>query len=456
MAHPRPNHKWEKTNTPGIYRRDDGKKYKVVYRDADGEQRTKTFDRKTDAGDFLATTKASILQGSYIDPRLGRSRLETRAYEWLTGKQRKPKTLAQYESSLRVHVLPVFGKRRIATISTAQVQQWVAGMLSGEACGPECKKTKHGAHTVRKAVQVLHAVLEREVHVARSIVRNPAERIELPPLPRRRRKEILPSHIGHLAWAITPQYRLLMLIMGYLGLRRAECAGLHVDHVDFEGRRLFVADTISEVSSPYLRTRTDIPGKLGGNLYATDTKNHIASYIPLPQFIVDELRRHIELYVKADGMIFTGIEGGPLRSNIYSRDFKAALESCGLDATITFHDLRSAASSIARSSSFGRAGGKLVQELLMRHQSPSLTDDYTHVFGRDVDTVMRNLDETYGAAEREIAEGTVTSLLPAAPESASSGEPTEGDDPADQQELKWGRQGSNLRPTDYESAALTN
>ncbi|MDC1388483.1 hypothetical protein N8342_01455, partial [Acidimicrobiales bacterium] len=51
-----------------------GKKagWRALYRDNDGKQRSKSFDRKADAAKFLSTVEADQLRGTYVDPRAGK------------------------------------------------------------------------------------------------------------------------------------------------------------------------------------------------------------------------------------------------------------------------------------------------------------------------------------------------------------------------------------------------
>jgi hypothetical protein len=53
-------------------RRDRGNRWEVRYRDPEGKQRARLFDRRVDAERFLTGTEHSKLTGSYVDPALGR------------------------------------------------------------------------------------------------------------------------------------------------------------------------------------------------------------------------------------------------------------------------------------------------------------------------------------------------------------------------------------------------
>ena len=48
-------------------------RWQVRYREADGRERSKTFNRKPDAQRFAATVTADIARGEYLDPTAGKT-----------------------------------------------------------------------------------------------------------------------------------------------------------------------------------------------------------------------------------------------------------------------------------------------------------------------------------------------------------------------------------------------
>jgi hypothetical protein len=55
-------------------------KWRARYRQPDGKERSKTFDRKIDAKRFASSAEASIFNGTYVDPHRGKITLK----EWST------------------------------------------------------------------------------------------------------------------------------------------------------------------------------------------------------------------------------------------------------------------------------------------------------------------------------------------------------------------------------------
>jgi len=77
-------------------RSDRGNRWEVRYRDPDGKQRARLFERKVDAQRFVATTTTDILRGTYIAPEASRVTLVDYAATWTarmgpTGAHRRPR-----------------------------------------------------------------------------------------------------------------------------------------------------------------------------------------------------------------------------------------------------------------------------------------------------------------------------------------------------------------------------
>lgn len=92
-----------------------------------------------------------------------------RLIQHLVMKGRKPSTTVGYESYLRVHVAPFFGDRPIGQITSADVQEFIAGCLEG---GQSIKST-------RNYLGFLHGVFDFAVRNG-WVVANPCDAVEKP------------------------------------------------------------------------------------------------------------------------------------------------------------------------------------------------------------------------------------------------------------------------------------
>src|SRR6476469_3410454 len=111
-------------------RQDRGGRWEVRYRDPEGKQKARLFDRKEGPGgakEFVIGIEHSKLAGTYVDPSAGRVTFRSFAEEWRKVQVHRPGTAQSVEQQLRVHVYPVIGDRPIAAIRPSEIQGMVAG-----------------------------------------------------------------------------------------------------------------------------------------------------------------------------------------------------------------------------------------------------------------------------------------------------------------------------------------
>ena len=70
-----------------------GVRYDVRYRDPDGQQRRKSFGRKSDADRFASVVEADKLRGNFIDPDAGRVTFKGYAERWLAAQTFEPRLI---------------------------------------------------------------------------------------------------------------------------------------------------------------------------------------------------------------------------------------------------------------------------------------------------------------------------------------------------------------------------
>jgi hypothetical protein len=56
--------------------------WQATVRGPDGRERTSTFARKVDADNWIATSEADQVRGTWVDPVLGRQTVESYAKQW--------------------------------------------------------------------------------------------------------------------------------------------------------------------------------------------------------------------------------------------------------------------------------------------------------------------------------------------------------------------------------------
>ena len=301
--------------------------------------------------------------GAYVDPAAGRVTVEEFAERWLAPQSHlKPKTRASYRSLMVTCVLPRWGRVQMGRITFGSVAEWVNDM----------QHQGRSASRVRQAYHLLTGMLHAAVKDGR-LPSNPALGVDLPCLSQRRRRYLRHDQLHALA-AGSGRYRVLVLTLGYCGLRWGEATALRLYGVDLERGRLNITDAVSEIN---------------GELIFGTPKSHQSRWLPVPAFLLEELRQEIKGRGQ-DDLVFGSPQGAVMRVANFRRGyFDRAAAAIGLPGLVP-HELRHTAASLAIASG---ATVKSVQRML-GHASATLTlDRYGHLFPDELDAVALRLDE---------------------------------------------------------------
>ena len=356
------------------------------YRDPAGKQLVKVFDRKVDAERFLTTVESAKLFGGYVDPALARLTVGEWAQRWLDGQAHlKPSTKERYAGIIREHIDPKWRRVRLGDVSHADVQNWVTTLTASRSPA-----------TVRKTHRVFSLILALAVKDGR-LVRNVATGVNLPRVVTSEHRYLTHAQLEQLADACANPaepskhrrlderenhaYRLMILFLGYTGVRFGELAALRVGRVDFLRRRALIAESVTVVQGL-------------GQVWGTP-KGHEAREVPIPPFLIAELAEHVKGKAP-DDLVFVGVRGGgALRASIFRRaGFDEAARVIGVEG-LHPHELRHTAASLAIASG---ADVKVVQQML-GHASAAMTlDQYGHLFGDRLDEVAVRMDTARAAA----------------------------------------------------------
>jgi hypothetical protein len=109
-------------------------KGKVRYRariKANGrEVASRMFDRKSDAVAWEQDQRRRLRAGEWLDPRRGQVPLSTVAEMWLESRRTvKRRTLESDRGAWRNYIAPRFGRRPVASITTADVSSWLGDLM---------------------------------------------------------------------------------------------------------------------------------------------------------------------------------------------------------------------------------------------------------------------------------------------------------------------------------------
>jgi integrase len=345
------------------------------YRDAEGKEHTRNFNRKTDGQRWLDEVTASVLTGRYVDPQRGkmtfRDYVET---EWLPAQQQhRPSTRAQIRSHLAKNIYPVIGGRQLDSLVPSDIQAVVARASANLAPA-----------TVQVAYRYLSTICKAAV-AAKRIAETPCRGINLPEAVKRRVVPITTEQVNAIVDAVPERYRALVIAAAGTGMRQGEIFGLTTDRVNLLEHRIVVDRQLTSVSNE--RPKFGPPKTKAGD-----------RRLPLPVVVSDALLEHLALFASGpDGLIFTNEYGAPLRRSGFNTMWRRALKNAGVEPTV-FHSLRHYYASLLI-----RHGEsvKVVQERLGHASATETLDTYAHLWHDSDERTREAVDAVLKFTPRE-------------------------------------------------------
>ena len=323
--------RWEQTKTPGVYVQEGGNgkpRYKAAFRDARGVVTSRTFPRIGEAQTFLAEKRMQRRTNTLPDVSKG-ARTMTDLWEHFAktkeargGDKIKPSTFATYEHRWRNHIQPVFGSRRLDSLSRSGIKEFYTDL-----------EARASRDTRRKVQQVLHKLLAVAVD-DEWLTRNPADGIAMPGAKVQREPRILTDEeVNKLAGEVPARFRALVLMLAETGARPGEITALRVKNLNGSVR---IMESTTEVGG---RKITGSP----------KTKGSIRN-VPISPRLRAALRDHYDVgYANRfdpEAYVFTSEEGKQVsQSNLRNRVLVPAAERVGIEGFTTY-DLRHTACSL--------------------------------------------------------------------------------------------------------------
>ncbi|MCU1497831.1 MAG: putative prophage phiRv2 integrase [Acidimicrobiales bacterium] len=284
-----------------------------------------TFRTKRDAEGFLATVRADMERGHFVNPTVGKVSLQVYATHWLDQRpDLRPRTIELYEGELRLHILPALGDVDLADLTSARVREWRSALL---------KAGKPGRPTVAKCYRLLHAILNTAL-ADELILRNPcvikgAGQEQAPERP----IASIPL-VFDIADVIELRFRAMVLVGAFAGLRLGEMQALRRDRVDLLHGHIKVVEQ-------YQATRS---GLILGPPKSTAGVRTVA----IPALLKPELEAHLAAFGGRGkrGLVFCGAEGQPLRRASWYAAWYRAMNALGIEG-MKPHDLRHTGNTLA-------------------------------------------------------------------------------------------------------------
>jgi integrase len=171
------------------------------------------------------------------------------------------------------------------------------------------------------------------------------------------------------------RWRLLVLVLGYTGLRWGEATALRVCDIDFTRRRIDVRRAFSDV---------------GGKIVLGTPKSHLARTVPLPRFLAADLAASVQ-GKNPDNLVFTTASGSIVHSaNWRQKVFLPARKQAGISDRFRIHDLRHTAAALMIQAGYPP---KMLQEILGHASITTTLDLYGHLYPGDMDKYADRLGD---------------------------------------------------------------
>ncbi|MGW8565180.1 tyrosine-type recombinase/integrase [Isoptericola sp. NPDC055881] len=248
-------------------------------------QRSKTFDRKRDAQEFLDDVTVSVRRGAYLAPDAGRETFKAHAEAWLAIQTFNASTREAVTQRLTKHVYPVLGSKQLRQIKPSTIKAWLAGL----------KVSPSYARTIHANVSSILAAAVEDEKVAKNAARTKSSRPG-----KVQRRKVVPwtaAQVGAARGAMAERYRVLVTLGAGLGLRQGELFGLSPDDVDFLRGEVHVRRQVKV---------------LAGNrrVYALPKGEKVRD-VPLPPSVREALALHLAAFPAVDVTLPWNGAGGP-------------------------------------------------------------------------------------------------------------------------------------------------
>lgn len=291
-----------------------GSIYYAYWRDDADTQHAKAIGtRKNDAEAFLDTVQAQVHAGTYRDLKqatfseFGQIWLETYA-----SINVKASTLATYRSRMTGPYARAFGSRKLTSITTEQVQRFLAG-LSGQGAS---------ASTVRAYLVLLRELFSHAV-LWGYLAHNPSDGIKAPRVVQREMNFLTPDEVRALLEAADSEHYALLATACMTGMRQGELLALMWDDIDWR------SGTIRVRRSLYRGTFVD--PKSARSIRTIGMSKRLAAIL---------MDHKVSAPYSPWDLVFCTKDGTALdQANLYNRVLQPTLRRAGLHR-IRFHDLR--------------------------------------------------------------------------------------------------------------------
>jgi len=351
----------------------------------EAEKRLADMLHQLDTGTFMKPGKTTLAE--YLERWL-------KDYAW---PYLAPRTAEGYESIIRQHLIPKLGNITLTQLKPEHLQKYYSEMLRSGRCDSSCGLS---AQTVRHHHTALHKALQTAVEWG-LLSRNSADAVRPPHAERPEIHIWSEDDITRFLESAkdTPYYALFYTAL-FTGMRRSEFLALKWSDIDLLLCQIYVNRSLHQLRD-------------GSIVYREPKTAKGRRMIALSPSVTLVLREHkeqqeatwtqLETLLKDDDLVFSTVDGKPLRPNTITRAWTVLAARAGLKV-IRLHDARHTHASIMLKQGIHP---KIVQERL-GHSSIAITlDTYSHVSPGLQEAAAKRFDEAFTTKYNEPAAESV-------------------------------------------------
>ena len=290
-------------------------------------------------------------------------------------------TKENYERIINAHILPKFGSHPLRGIKPADIKEWRNELRA--------KKNQNGSPLNENYVEKI------AIHLG-MILNAAVDNDYLESSPRKKGKKrkgkvkkkkgvtLSMDQGSKIAENMSPQYRLIVWLGFYTGMRPSEALGLTIDRIDFENKTIRIDRQISryqnEVFADFLKTP------------ASERTIHLMA--PLALLISEHISRY---GLGPHGLLLKNKNGGIWRYRDASHRFRLAARPVGVPTGEGLHLLRhTCVSNLIR---FGFRE-KQIQDWVGHESIQETYDTYGHLFPDYLSSIGEEIDAKFASLKR--------------------------------------------------------
>lgn len=324
--------------------------WRARYRDSDGKEHARHFqfkdnprDPQNSAQHWLDQVTASVITGTYTDPRHAKMTVGEWSATWLkTYESNRASTVRQARVHVKV-ILLTFDDRPLKDVRPSEVKSWIVKL-----------QQTYAPSTVYALHRRLSQIFSDAVHDG-LVPRSPTSRRTSPPAPKQRPYVATTEQVWALHDALPEHFRPVVLLGAFVGLRAGEIVALRVQDVDF--MRGIVTPSIQYPGVPLKTEMSKTP-------------------IPIPQELALELNRVPSAWGSTH--LVVGAYGRPVSPTTIDVAFRVARATvAGLPEGFRVHDLRHYFASLLIAAGLDV---KVVQNRLRHASAKTTLDVYGHMW----------------------------------------------------------------------------